>query len=53
MNSTEVPYTTPGLFKPKTIDLVPKGSTKAKEEAKLVRQSPVRSFRHIPYSQFS
>jgi hypothetical protein len=34
MESAEVAYTTPRLFKGKTIDLVPKGSTKAKEEAK-------------------
>jgi hypothetical protein len=34
MESAEVTYTTPRLFKGKTIDLVPKGSTKAREEAK-------------------
>jgi integrase len=34
MESAEVNYTTPRLFKGKAIDLVPKGSTKAKEEAK-------------------
>jgi integrase len=34
MESAEVTYTTPRLFKGKPVDLVPKGSTKAREEAK-------------------
>ncbi len=34
MESAEITYTTPRLFKGKAIDFVPKGSTKAKEEAK-------------------
>jgi len=34
MKTAEITYTTPKLFKGKKIDLVPKGSTKAREEAK-------------------
>jgi hypothetical protein len=34
MKTAEITYTTPKLFKGKKIDQVPKGSTKAREEAK-------------------